>query len=156
MKKFSIILLIILLISGCSNQDETWKEVHVANAGSLKIPYEWVYNEKDGVMYLTNKNMDDSSECKIYLIGMTYNEHELEPLYRCIAPDMKYVKLISSETFSNSAIIGKNEYIINGQTYEKLFLNLYSSEKELYFIVLDNSIEYETVKKIARSFKMNP
>lgn len=44
MKKIFCVLLIILLVSECSNDYETWKEVNITEFGSLKIPQEWVYN----------------------------------------------------------------------------------------------------------------
>ena len=60
-----------------------------------------------------------------------------------------------SETLSNSAIIGENEYLINDKTHQKFFLDLYSSNKQLYIIGLDDSVDYELVKKIGNSYKMN-
>lgn len=155
MRKFLCVLLIVLLISGCSNEYDGWKKVDVPFVGSLKIPQEWVYNESDNIIYFTDKKMSDSTEYVIYLIGIICNQGELQYIYQHIDENMRYEKLISSETLSNSAIIGENEYLINDKTHQKFFLDLYSSNKQLYIIGLDDSVDYELVKKIGNSYKMN-
>ena len=121
----------------------------------MKIPQEWVYNEKDDIIYFSDKKTIDSSEYNIYLIGIVCNQGQIEPLYKHISENMKYEKLISSETLSNSAIIGENEYLINGKTSKKVFLDLYSSDKQLYIIAFDDSVDYELIKKVGNSFRMN-
>lgn len=155
MRKFFCILLMVLLVSGCSNEYETWKEIDVPNVGSLKIPQEWEYNENGDIIYFSDKKTSDSSEYNIYLIGIICNQDQIESLYKHIDENMKYDKLISSETLSNSAIIGENEYLINGKTSHKFFLDLYSSNKQLYIIAIDDSVDYEIIKKVGNSYKMN-
>lgn len=155
MKKIFCVLLIILLVSECSNDYETWKEVNITEFGSLKIPQEWVYNENGDIIYFSDKKTSDSSEYNIYLIGIICNQDQIESLYKHIDENMKYEKLISSETLSNSAIIGENEYLINGKASHKFFLDLYSSNKQLHVIAVDDSVDYEIIKKIGKSYKMN-
>ena len=154
MRKFFCILLMVLLVSGCSNEYEKWKEIDVPNVGSLKIPQEWEYNENGDIIYFSDKKISDSSEYNIYFIGIICNQGQIEPLYKHIDKNMKYEKLISSETLSNSAIIGKNEYLINGKTSQKFFLDLYSSNKQLYIIAFDDYVDYEIIKKVGNSYKM--
>lgn len=55
------------------------------------------------------------------LTGIICNPDDFEDLYQHVDKTMKYVKNISSETLSNSAIIGKNNYLIDGKENEKLF-----------------------------------
>lgn len=155
MKKFFCILLIFLLISGCSNNYQEWKKVNIADVGSLNIPHDWIYTENDDIIYFTDKKMSESTEYTIYLIGIICDQGQMESLYKHIDSNMKYEKLISSETLSNSAIVGKNEYLIKNNSCQKLFLDLYSSNKQLYIIGLDDSVDYEFVKKIGNSYKMN-
>ena len=155
MRKLFCILLMVLLISGCSNEYDTWKKVEVPNVGSLKIPQEWEYSENGDIIIFSDKKISDSSEYNVYLIGIICNQDQIDSLYKHIDENMKYEKLISSETLSNSAIIGKNEYLINGETHHKFFLDIYSSSKQLYIIAIDDSVDYETIKKVGNSYRMN-
>lgn len=155
MKKFFCVLLIVLLVSGCSNDYDAWKEVNITEVGSLKIPKEWIYTENNNIIYFTDKEIGESTEYSIYLIGIICDQGQVEALYQHIDENMKYEKLISSETLSNSAIVGKNEYLINDKICQKLFLDIYSSNKQLYIIGLDDSIDYEVAKKIATSYKVH-
>lgn len=155
MRKLFCILLMILLISGCSNEYEAWKEVEVPNIGSLKIPQELEYNENGDIIIFSDKKISDSSEYNIYLIGIICNQDQIDSLYKHIDENVKYEKLISSETLSNSAIIGENEYLINGETSHKFFLDIYSSNKQLYIIAIDDSVDYEIIKKVGNSYRMN-
>lgn len=155
MKKLLAVLIFVLLISGCSNKYDGWKEIEVPEVGSFRIPGEWVCNKNDETICFTDKDIDDSSEYKIYLMGAIYEEGQTEIFYQFQGQKVEYREQISSETFSNSVIIGKNEYLIGDELCEMLFLDAYSSDKRLFLIACDESLEYDVVEKIGKSFAMN-
>ena len=154
MKKFFCILVIVFFVSGCSNEYKNWKKVDVPDVGSIMIPQDWTYNIKDSFIYfyVRTNDFDDKKMC---LTGIICNPDDFEDLYQHVDKTMKYVKNISSETLSNSAIIGKNNYLIDGKENEKLFLDIYSSDKQLYIVSVDDSVSYAIVRKIGESYRMN-
>ena len=156
MKKSWIILILILLFSGCSNQYEDWINVEISDVGMFKIPPNMICNEENGIVYLTENNNEDFDKSKSIMIGVVYDENNpLEVMSSVLEKELTYKKLLLSETFSNSAIVGKKEYLLDGVKCEKIFLELYSSNKSLFFLVNNDMIDYSIVKEIARTFVMN-
>ncbi len=98
---------------------------------------------------------NDFADKKLCLTGIICNSDDFEGLYQHVDKTMKYMKNISSETLSNSAIIGKNNYLIDGKENEKLFWDIYSSDKQLYIVSVDDSVSYAIVRKIGESYRMN-
>ena len=154
MKRLCIILVFLLLISGCSNRDEYdgWQEVELSGVGTCKIPQEWVYHEEDSNVYITDKDIDEFSEYQVYLMGAI---HENGQDIYLSGKQIELVKVISSEVFSNSATVGNAKYLVDGQSCEMIFLELYSTDKSMDVFVCDPSIDYDLVEKVGKSFAMD-
>ena len=150
MKKLLVLFIIVILFGGCSNSQKGWKTVTIPQVGSLDIPQSMVYEEDDKAIYICS-----DSDAKL-LIGVKYeNGSYTEALSEALGKEIVFEELISSEVFSNSAIIGKDKYIIDDEPCEKLFLDLYSSDKKVFFIVNDDSVSYDTITAIGKSFVMD-
>lgn len=153
MKKSCMILILILILSGCSNQYKNWENIEISDVGMFKIPPNMLCIEMDGIIYLTENNNEVFDKSKSIMIGVLYDKNSPpEMISGVLGKELTYEKLLFSETFSNSAIVGKKEYLIDGVKCEKIFLDLYSSKKNLYFLMINNTIDYSIVNKIAKSF----
>ena len=144
---------------GCSNNKyEGFKNIELSDVGSFYVPQDWVCIREDDVVYFIDESFVDAKEkiTNCYLIGTIY---EYDKNYRDENPYLAEIEeknLISSEVFSNSVIIGEKEYQINGELTNKYFMDCYiSSETSLAFVVWDDSINYEVISEIGKSFKRN-
>lgn len=152
MKRFIAILLAILAVfslGGCSRYNyDGWKEISIWNIGTLKIPSEWTYYEKDDKLYFLDENqvpvmIETHSYCSGDKPGnMDCNDFFDE--YRCL-------QHISSTVFSNGAVYGEYLIEINSNQCQHYFLDL-PGEESISLIIWDDTIDIEFVKKIAWSF----
>lgn len=100
----------------------------------FKIPPNMLCIEMDGIIYLTENNNEVFDKSKSIMIGVLYDKNSpLEMISGVLGKELTYEKLLFSETFSNSAIVSKKEYLIDGVKCEKIFLDLYSSKKNCIF-----------------------
>ena len=161
MRRLCIVLAFLLLLSACSNRHEYdgWQEIELSGVGTCKIPQEWVYHEDEGIVYITDKNMDESSEYQVYLMGAIYENRQgvsfSQLLSQLQGKEIEFLEPISSEVFSNSATVGNAKYLVDGQSCEMIFLELYSTDKSLDAFVCDPSIAYDLVEKVGKSFSMD-
>lgn len=159
MKKIYILIVLVVQIFlsfGCSNKSKNWITIEISDVGSFKLPTNIACTQENEVVYLTIQNHGYIDYSEKVMIGIIYeNNIPLEVLSDVLGKKIIYKECILSETFSNSAIVGKNVYIIDGVESEKIFLELYSSNKKLFFVAYDNQIDYNVVKEIGKTFVMH-
>ena len=69
--------------------------------------------------------------------------------------EIKDIELINSEVYSNNVIVSRSKFVVGTHLSEKYTLWLNSGNKSVYFIVLDEKINYETISKIGKSFLLS-
>ena len=158
MKKMAMIIVALLslfVLFYCSTDDySNWNRVYVSDVGSFMIPQGWIYHEDNDVISISS-SVGKMEEGRISIIGNKYNNNPLELLSNADNYRIEYIKTISSEGFSNSAIVGIARHEINGNICENVFIDMYSSNKSIYLIVLEEAISNDIVKSIAKSFNMH-
>ncbi len=65
--------------------------------------------------------------------------------------NVQVLKTLSSSVYSNGAIYGKNLLLQNGEKKEKYYLQI-GYEELVEFIIWDDTIDLESIKKIAKTF----
>lgn len=149
-------LVLLLTIAGCKPNYEGWKEVEIANCGTLKIPEEWMKCEYDGKIYFTDRPLDEP-DCNIYFFQITDFEQDTT----IFSDNIQWGKFLSSENYSNSSGISTDRLLIDGLAQDVHGFSLigwdYSDDSvsQLFFYTLDTSIDEDTIRKIAKSFVHN-
>lgn len=59
-----VILTICIILISCSSG---WKSITLDGVGSFKVPEDWIFTNEDGLIYFTDKPIDDE-DCGIYLV----------------------------------------------------------------------------------------
>lgn len=155
--KLSIILLMMMIASILCNSCSYcgWQKIDVAGIGTFKVPQGWIYTQEENVGYFTDKPIYEKT-FRIYLIGTINNDHiggDYKAPYE-LFDNTEYSALISSAVFSNSAIYGQEEYIVDNSKQTKFFISLNGSNKSLDLLAWDDLVYENTVIKIAKSFLM--
>lgn len=155
MRKVIYILVLTICLSGCAGGYDGWKEVEMHLFGSIKIPQGWTYHIQDCKIYFTDEGVTEFTEDTVHLAGYIYGEgDDIGPAYKMFDENVISGEYIKGEIFSNSTRRGIKQLIINGKLCEKAYLKLYDVDenKEIYMIAWDDSVDYDDIKKIAKSF----
>jgi len=65
------------------------------------------------------------------------------------------IRYLTSEVFSNGAVIGTVDCTIDNEECEKLYLSMELGETEYLFIVVNDNISYDQLKEIAKTFELD-
>lgn len=153
MKKIIYILVFILCLSGCSGKYRDWKEVEIENFGSIKTPEGWTYHIRDNEIYFVDEGVTEIMLENVHLGGYIYGEHYSHSSSK-VFPEIEKVEATKGQVYSNSAYRGLKNYYINGEWCEKGHIELHVPEKdaEIYMIAWDDTLSYDDLEKIAKSF----
>ncbi len=152
MKKIIIFILIIACLSGCSY--DGWNEITVPQIGSFKIPPDWTCHIDDNKIYLTHKDITEPTIDNVYLAGTILTKEKALPGWKVFDDSTEYVDTLKGEIFSNSAYVGEGIYSTNNENVRRTFFYMYQSmDEKIYMMLMDDSVECETVEKIAKSYK---
>jgi len=132
-----------------------WKDVYLENLGTFKISEEWFVSQERFVVCITDKPIEE--EHIIYLVGaiLNYDTEEKNISPNDFLENVEYIGLVNSQVFSNGGMYGQNEYKINDEIAIKYFISFSTNEYGVLFIVWDDTIDEEMIRKIAISFKSN-
>lgn len=157
MRKIIYVLALVLCLFGCSGKYEGWKEIEMENIGNIKIPRGWTCHIKDDVIYFTDEGVTELTEDTAHLAGYIYEEKNPMAVYKMFDENATVEEHVKDEIFSNSTRRGIIRYVMNGKRCEKAYLKFYDVEqdKEIYMIVWDDSVVYEDLEKMAKSFERN-
>lgn len=147
MKKNICFILVIsmLLLCGCTSSTENWKEIDIADCGTLKIPDEWTFLIENGIMYIIDGDKPIMISCK------RTGENESNLYFS----DYKYVEFISSSVLSNGPIYGKAKYLYEDSPIELYYLDLgytLHDDELIEFVVWDQEISEDFLINIAKTF----
>ena len=155
----SSILIIAMLFESCAitssnntKKSDNHYKAEIPDVGYIMLPKDISVIEKDGVIYLHSTQNESSSPI---MAGIYSDTHYGETLSSLLGKDTLFIKTLSSETLSNSAIIGTQQYLIDSQLTNIHFFDLYSSNKKICFFDLSGTVEYDVIISIAKSFVMS-
>ena len=57
-----IFFLIVLLLSGCISESDTWQTVDIGDCGSMKIPQNWQCIMEHDIIYILDENFEPIME----------------------------------------------------------------------------------------------
>jgi hypothetical protein len=139
-----------------------WKKISVSGFGSFKIPKNWIVNETENVLLITDKPIEIEDH-KIYLIGLKgenkYFITNYELFEKGMKNDIKYYPY--NKLFENVEYIGTNRgaifsvdtsyivgiYDIRGNIEKRYVLSLHKSGD---LFAWDNLIDEKTIRKIMK------
>lgn len=148
LKKIIIVATILLIIIMCTSCDNGLQIINIEGLGSFKVPNSWIYTEEDGIVYFTDKPIDDE-DCSIYLIEpMVSNGYVSNKLFGKAG----YTKTITYKTLSNSANYGSRNYLQDDNSYKRYFILFIGVDRGLLLIAWDDLVEEDTIKEIAESY----
>lgn len=160
MKKIACIfgLIVVLAVAVCifvsAGRYRGWKEIEIQNVGNIKIPEGWTCQMRNNEIYFTDEGVTEFTQDSVHLAGYVYNEKDSSGAYRMFDKDAIIEERIMGEIFSNSTYRGINRYKINGESCEKMHIKFYDvgKDKEVFMIAWDDSVTYDDMKKLAKSF----
>ena len=161
MKKIIFILSLIICFFVCitsyAGRYKGWKEIEIADLGTIKVPEGWVCHIQNNEIYFTDEGVTEFTEDTVHLAGYIYEKGKsLGVVYKMFDENARHEEYITDEIFSNSTRQGIDYYIMNGKRCEKIYLELEIEKyKKLYMLVLDDNVSYDDVKKMAKSFERN-
>ncbi len=152
-KKLLLIMIFVFSLSGCSGQYEGWTEIKLQDYGSIKVPNGWVCHIQDNEIYFVDEGVTEFSEENVHLGGYIYDAHNSHTSSK-VFPEIEKVESTKGQVYSNSAYRGMKKYYIHGAWYEKGHIEIHTSKQdiELYMIAWDDTVSYDDLEKIAKSF----
>ena len=146
-------MILVFSLSGCSGQYEGWKEIELQGYGSIKVPEGWVCHIQDNEIYFVDEGVTEFSEENVHLGGYIYDTHNSHTPSK-VFPEIEKVESTKGQVYSNSAYRGIKKYYMQGEWYEKGHIEIYASklDKEIYMITWDDTVSYDDLGKIAKSF----
>lgn len=161
MKKISIFILltmlIVIVLSSCTDYTG-WKKVEIEGYGTLMVPEEWVYTEKDGLSYFTDKPMDEYGYV-IYLMEVkSYYDEAVDKTYieNEFFGGAEAIELVENVGYSNSVMYCVYKYMYEGNEINRASIDIPTSDmtEEKYLTNWEDNVDYEILKKIANSYEM--
>ena len=130
-----------------------WKTVVINDCGSFKIPNEWELCEQNENFYIADKKSNPIF-IQSYSYAMYEDSLEYEPgkeETNKFFNKLVNIKLLESAILSNGATYGKTLVLKDGEESERLYLDI-GYNMNVLFIVWDDKVNSELLKKIAMSF----
>ncbi|MDR0459597.1 MAG: hypothetical protein LBG68_03920 [Coriobacteriales bacterium] len=132
-----------------------WQTVEVDNAGSFRVPKEWVVEQLDNTIYITDKPLSEVGH-KFYIVGVV-NTYDTESQYTQPHELLEGVVKRGVQrgiVYSNSAHVDVCEYDIGGITQELFLVHFRcSSTISIDLLVWDKEVVNEkTASEIAKTF----
>ena len=150
-------MILVFSLSGCSGQYEGWKEIELQDYGSIKIPEGWTCHIQGNEIYFVDEGVTEFTEENVHLGGYIYDEDYTLAAHKLFDKSTDYEETNESQVYSNDTFRGIEKYYINGEWREKGYIQLCVSEKdtEIFMIAWDDTVSYDDLEKIAKSFDRN-
>ncbi len=157
MKKLFLIIMLAFSLCGCSRQYEGWKKIELQDYGSIKVPEGWVSHIQDNEVYFVDEGVTEFTEENIHLGGYIYGVDKPDEPFKVLPEIIKAENTNKNQVYSNDTYRGINKYYINGEWCEKGYIQLGVSERdiEIFLIAWDDTVSYDDLEKIAKSFNRN-
>lgn len=156
-KKLLLIAMLVFSLSGCSGQYEGWKEIELQDYGSIKVPEGWVCHIQNNEIYFVDEGVTEFSEENVHLGGYIRGENIPDAPSNVFPEIMKAENKNISQVYSNNTYRGIRKYFIHENWCEKGYVQLGVSERdiEIFMIAWDDTVSYDDLEKIAKSFDRN-
>ena len=158
MKKIVLLLIFCCVLFGCSDRYANWKTVTVEHYGTIKVPSEWEYREENDYLFFYIVDEQNNEE---YQLVQYSNDNGLNDYFQDIL-EVENWECITSEVFSNSAVIRKEKILFKTGEAEEVFTIDLSGYIDgdpygdtINFVFLNTSISEELAKDIAKSYVMD-
>jgi hypothetical protein len=169
-KMIVIAIILLLLLTNCNiisnladlpdKSTESWQTVFVNGVGSFRVPTEWVVEQEDGIVYITDKPRDNE-EYKVYIIGVVEADEIVSKYSQPheLFDDVEKVDSIPYGGYSNSTRLNLVKYTVNGNKEEHLLIHCPKIKTftiaSLELLVWDMDIVDEKLaREIAKTFTM--
>jgi hypothetical protein len=131
----------------------SWQTILVDEIASFKVPSEWVVEQEDGIIYVTDVPRE-FGEYDIYILGIVrggiINEDVNYTYPHELLDGWEMGHSVRGIGFSNSSMVNCYEYYVNGEVVEYYVISRFT----LSFLVLNNDVvTYDIMEDIAKTFK---
>lgn len=137
-----------------------WQRVNINASESVAVPQGWILTDKDGLLYFSDKPLDDPD--RIVFMFQSYSdcgyEDDLEVFpyeeifgkeeTNCLCNSFRPLYYFSSEGFSNGTMVCEVIAHVDGNKETMLKL---STESGMIFYVWGNNVDMDTLEMIAQS-----
>lgn len=150
-------MILVFSLSGCSGKYDGWKEIKLHDYGSIKIPEGWTYHIQDNEIYFVDEGVTEFSEANVHLGGYIRGENIPDTPSDVFPQIIKAENTNISQVYSNNTYRGIKKYYIHEKWCEKGYVELGVSERdiEIFLIAWDDTVSYDDLEKIAKSFDRN-
>jgi len=150
-----------------------WQEIEIENVGSLRVSVSWVFTEKEGVIYFTDRELSESDtleDVTLYMFSLwpnteTWEGRSSDDVSNSFFESIRRIDLIRRDGSYGSGH-GKALYEVDGEEVEMMFVfiiagNIWvgrhpSQRAVLNFVIWDESVSETTVRRIMRSYRQEP
>lgn len=154
MKRIVACVLVCVLIfgaAGCASYNyDGWNDLAIDSCGTLKIPPNWQTYIVDDLLYIVDENKKPvmiQTHSHAGIEDGDFGEVESNAFFE----EVRCLKFVSGEVFSNGAFYGRVTVEKNGMQSQQYILE-FEGATRVSIVVWDDTIEDELVKKIAKSF----
>lgn len=132
LKKILAILILLILLTVCASCYYGWKTIEVDGVGSFKVPKEWIYTVENGLVYLTDKPIDEEDYSIYFIEPIVYLDREKNTIIsHKLFGKAKYMDSLEGKVLSNLAFYGQEEYeLTDGTIIIKYFVSFYSEHRD--------------------------
>ena len=134
-----------------------WQEVNINNIGTFRVPGDWVIKIQGNELYFTDKPLGED-DIVIYFAGNYFEENisimNVTATEVFELGEITYSNFISSEGWSSSVSYRLDLCVIDRVETNRYILDFYSGNEGLYLFSYGDVVNYELIRKIAKSYSM--
>jgi len=157
-------------------QGQAWQTIELENVGSLRVPEDWVFTERNGVIYFTDGSFSENDTLEDVTLYMflfspnveTWEENFQDGASNTFFESVKFAKNINRNLVHSPPILGSPisqygnaVYEIDGEEMTRMQISMEAGNAwrnqhlraYLSFIVWDESVSQEMVRRIAQSYR---
>jgi len=145
-----------------------WQTIEIEYVGHFRVPEDWVFTEKNGVIYFTNREFEDGDTLEDVTLYMFLSSVNVET-WQKVTNDTRtntffnsinWVRQINNRA-SSSALAHYGEALveIDGEEIVKFWIGMMAGNVRMdfqyvgfTFVVIDESVTTQTIRRIARSY----
>jgi len=156
MKKLLLLFLMLCMFTGCADETRDWQTLEIPNIGTFCVPAEWQYRNSGETLLFLN----EGTVVVFGIVCRNFEQNPFDALSEFLGKEIVFVACSESEVDSNSALLSRNQCLIDGEKREIHRLSLSNLMKEndrfvdyhLYLFVIDDTVSYDTLRSVGTTF----
>jgi len=157
----------------------SWQTIEISYVGSLRVPENWVFTERGGIIYFTDRefsNDETLDDVTLYMFLRSPNVRTWEAVRggdvtsNIFFESVRFVNDINRTLVYSPPVLGSPIsaygnaiFEINGEERARMEINMEAGNARvgslrafMQFVIWDESVSQATVRRIARSYRQEP